>query len=163
MSEGSHGTVAPRRRSVPLIISLCLNVALIAMVAVGIANGIRHARHGREFLSPQILMAAASPAERARIQSIVDAHADKVRALKKADAAARLAALKQFESPQFDRAEFAKAIDAVHKADDALRQELTDVTEESVLQLSPAERQAVAAKAKRRMEWWRFLRGHHNG
>jgi len=164
MSEGSRPTTPappPPRRSALLIISLCLNVALIAMVVVGIANGIRHARHGREFLSPQTLMAAASSVERAKIQSIVAAHADKIRALKKADAAARLAAFKLFESPQFDRAEFARAIDAIHRADDALRQELTDLTEESVMQLSPAERQAVAAKEQRRMEWGRFFRGPH--
>jgi uncharacterized membrane protein len=163
MSDGLPGTAAAQapKRSILLIVSLCLNVALIAMIVVGFVNGVRHARPSREFLSPRALIADASPAERAKIQAIIDAHAAKVAMLKKADRAARLAAFKLFADPQLNPVEFAKAVESIHQADDALREELTQVVVQSVTQLSAPERQTIAEKARRRYMWWRFFRGHH--
>ena len=163
MSDAPPGTTAQApKRSVLLIVSLCLNVALVVMIVAGIVNAIYHARPPR-FFAPEALEEYAAPAERAKIDAIIAAHAGKIKELKEASKTARRAASKVFADPNFDPAAFVSALNKAQDADDALRREMATVTAQSAAQLSPSERQAVAEKARRRFMWWRFFRGgrHH--
>jgi uncharacterized membrane protein len=161
MSEPST-TPAPksRGRSVLLIVSLCLNVALIAMIVAGIANAIRMAGHPKGMLAPQALLAAASTSERPQIQAVIDAHAARVKELEKAEFTARRAALEVFAQPNLNADEFKKALDAVNAADDAVREEQIAVMDEAATKLSASERAAMTEKAHRRIHWWLGMRRH---
>ena len=162
MSDAQSGTTrAAPKRSILLIVSLCLNVALIAMVAVGIANAILHGPSRGGAFAPEVLKENATPAERTKIDAIIAVHAGKVRELRQAAVAAHRAAFKTFADADFSPAAFESAVDKAQDADDALRREYATVIAQSAAQLSPAERQAVAEKARRRFMWWRFFRGKH--
>jgi uncharacterized membrane protein len=156
--QGTTSTPAPRR-SVLLIVSLCLNVALVVMIVVGVVNAMHNGGTPRNFLAPEALKEAATPAERARIDAIIATHAGKIRGLKDASRAAHRAAFKMFADPKFDPAAFESALGKSQDADDALRREFATVSAQSAAQLSPSERAAVAEKARRRFMWWRFFRG----
>lgn len=154
MSVHDSSGVKSRGRSVLLIVSLCLNVALIAMIVAGIANAIRTAGHPRGALSPESLLAAASNSERRQVQAVIDAHAERIRVLRTADLKARKAALGIFEGPVLDPFAFKKALDAVDEADGAVRKEEIAVIGEAASKLSASERKAIAGKAQRRFRWW---------
>jgi uncharacterized membrane protein len=162
--ENNRPIVRPPRRSVLLIVSLCLNLALFAVIVGGVINAMHNGHPPPGLFGPRMLMDVASPDERAKIKAVVDAHAAKIEALKKADMAARQAAFNMFGGEVLDPAAFEKALDTVDDADDALRREEVKVTAESVAQLSSAERQALSAKARQRMKWWhaarKFFGGH---
>jgi uncharacterized membrane protein len=159
MSDAASSTTAQApKRSVLLIISLCLNVALVVMIVAGIVNAMYHARPPR-FFAPEALEQYAAPGERAKIDAIIAAHAGRIKELKEAGRAARRAAFKMFGDPNFDPAAFASALNKTQDADDALRREMSTVTAQSAAQLSPSERQAVAEKSRRRFMWWRYFRG----
>ncbi len=149
-----------RGRNVLLIASLCLNVALIVMIVAGIANAIRTAGHPKGMLAPQALLAGALDSERPQIQAIIDAHAERIKALEKASVQARKAALEEFARPQFDSAAFKKALDAVDAADEAVRQEQMAVMNEAAAKLSASERKTITDKAHRRIRWWMGMRHH---
>ena len=163
MTDEQPGTtpVQAPRRSVLLIVSLCLNVALVVMIAAGIANAIYHSHSRGNVFAPEALKENATDAERAKIDAIIAAHSDKIRELKEASRAAHRAAFKMFADPAFDPAAFEGALGKAQDADDALRREFAAVAAQSAAQLSPSERQAVAEKARRRFMWWRFFRGRH--
>ena len=161
VQSGSTGQ-APRR-SVLLIVSLCLNVALVVMIVAGILNAIHRQPPRGNPLGPDALKEDAAPAERAKIDAIVAAHAGKIQELRKADWAARRTAFKIFAAPNFDPAAFSNALGKAQDADDSLRREMSAVSAQAAAQLSPSERQAVAQKARRRFMWRRFFRGWRRG
>ena len=146
MSDAQQGTPSTQasRRSVLLILSLCLNVALVVMVVVGIANALHQGGPRGGPFTPEALTDGAAPAERTKIDAIVAAHAGKISELKQAARAARRTAFKMFSEPNFDPVAFEGALGKAQDADDALRREFARVTAQSAAQLSPAERQAVA-------------------
>lgn len=162
MSDEQRAAMSPvPRRNILLIVSLCLNVALVVMIVAGILSAIHHGGHPRNFLAPDALKDAAAPEERAKIDAVIAAHADKIAELKKASRAAHRAVFDGFADPKFDPAAFQTALDRAQDADDALRREFGTVSAQSAAQLSPSERQAVAEKARRRFMWWRWFRGGH--
>ena len=164
MSDAQKGTVsAPApRRSVLLILSLCLNVVLVVMIVVGIANALHRGGPRSGPFSPESLRDSASSTERGKIDAIIAAHAGKIRELKQAARDAHRAAFETFANANFVPAAFESAIDKAQGADDALRHELATVTAQCAAQLSASERRAVAERTRHRFMWWRFFggRGH---
>lgn len=146
------------RRQLGLVVSICLNIALAAMVIAGLLSAVRNGRPPPGLLTPQGLMREASAPERARMQTIIAAHAANVKALRRADTLAREAAFRLFAGRDFSLEGFTTALAAVQKSDDALRAEQTEVVAECAAALSPAERAAIASTERRRLSWWRFLR-----
>jgi uncharacterized membrane protein len=151
----------PRRRNVLLIVSLCLNVTLAAMIAIGITNAMQrnrlHAFAGGP-LSPQALMAEVDPAQRPKIQAVIDRHAARIKELRIESVQARGAAFRVFAEPSFTPQEFSLALERVRAADTAWQDETAKMTAESVAQLTPQERQAIAQKIRERARpGWRFF------
>jgi uncharacterized membrane protein len=164
MSNVQPGPTAQApKRSVLLIVSLCLNVALIVMIAAGVANAIYHAHRPGNVFGPVALKEYAAPAERTKIDAIIAAHAGKIKELKEASRAAHRAAFEMFADANFDPAAFENSLGKAQDADDALRRELATVTAQSAAQLSQSERQTVAEKARRRFMWWSYFRGSRHG
>jgi len=148
MSEAA----APVRKGpgVLLIVSLCLNVALLGLIAIAMVRAgerMFEPRPVNRALSAQALMRMV-PAEKPKIQSIIKAHHDRLHDLRKEAMRVRAEAFEVLSSPNFTPDSFAKSLAAVQSADAALESEAMKVTGESVAALTPAERQSVAGKVR---------------
>lgn len=151
----------PRRGNVLLIVSLCLNVALIAMIAIGILNAVAR-NHLRAMpggpLAPQALLSEVTPAERPKIQAVIDAHRARLQELRRESAQARVDAFRIFAEPSFSAQDFSRALDRVRVADMAVQDEAARQTADAVAQLAPAERQAIAQTIRERaLPGWRLF------
>jgi len=149
----SDPAVAPKHQpSVLLIASLCLNLALIGLIAITyMRTGVHHfePRHeGKVTLSAQSLIRMV-PAEQTKILGIVDAHRTQIRELRQRAMQARAEAFRLLDAHDFDAGDFAKSLTAVQGADAALETETMKVTAESVAVLTPAERETVAGQVKK--------------
>ncbi|HUO97858.1 MAG TPA: periplasmic heavy metal sensor [Rhizomicrobium sp.] len=159
---------APSGRSnVALIISLCLNLLLVGIIAVAFVRvhfflmpqvhermmadqwrGHDHG-HGRmlwqmqQALTPQGLQRAA-PAKAEKIQAIMEAHRARLQDLGNASINARRDAFNVFAADSFDKKAFDDALSRVQAADSAFEKELLSVLSDSAVTLSPEERKAVA-------------------
>ncbi|HVV65044.1 MAG TPA: periplasmic heavy metal sensor [Rhizomicrobium sp.] len=161
MSEAQH---APARQpSVLLIVSICLNIALIALVAIAMTRvGARriepHERKGG--LSAQAVMRAA-PAEESKIKAIIEEHRPRLRRLRGEAMGARAESYRLLTAPDFNAQEYAKSLAAVQAADAALEKEVTEMAAQSVATLTPAERADFAKTVKRPDKKWlrRLMRG----
>jgi len=145
-----------RRRSWLLIVSLSLNVMLVAaIVTVGWRIAHRDTRPGAGgVLAPRTLM-ARFPDAAPRLSAIVDAHTAKIERLRRASFAARQAALAELASPTATRESLSRAMTTVAQADAAWESEAVAMMGEGLAALTPAERQALAAKLKaRERSWW---------
>ncbi len=147
-------------RDILLIVSLCLNVALLAMVTVGIVGALtgqpRQPPGGP--LAPQALLAQAQASEKPKIQAIIDAHAPRLHELRMEAAQARAAAFRIFAEPSFAPADFSAALTRTRNADVAVEDETIQQMGQVVAQLSPAERQAIADKIRARARpLWRLF------
>jgi uncharacterized membrane protein len=153
--------VPPRPNHLPLIISLCVNLLLAGVVAVPL---VRFAMYGpmfgrppmhetfgqgaermqvRMMLSPRALMHAA-PEKSDKIKSIIEAHHDKIAALRADSMAAHQKVVDVFSAPQFDKAAFAKSLAEMQAADAAFESEILKAVSETVAILSPEERRKAA-------------------
>ncbi|HTP76369.1 MAG TPA: periplasmic heavy metal sensor [Rhizomicrobium sp.] len=151
---------APRRRSALLIISLCLNVVLVPLVAVIIYRAaylVAEIGSGG-VLAPRSVMAAV-PAERERIQHVLDIYTPKIRDLRAAAVLARRNAFQVLGSSDYTAEKFARALDAVTAADAALERENIQMMSESLATLTPDERQKMTelARARARSWFWRLF------
>src|SRR5258708_35117639 len=162
ISDMSEATPVPqRRRSVLLIVSLCLNIVLIPIIAAVVIRAAH--RDGvvgaGGVLAPRSVMAAV-PGERDRIQAIIDRHAPRVISLRSVSAQARREAFMKLAAPDFTQAAFLKSLSTVQNADNALEHENIAMMAESLAVLTPVERQAMVTrtKARNRSWFWRMLR-----
>jgi Spy/CpxP family protein refolding chaperone len=161
----SDPAVTPKRQpSVLLIVSLCLNLALIGLIAITLMRGGMHRfeRHEERFsLSAQSLMRAV-PAEQAKIQAIVDAHRKQMRALRRQAMEARSESFRLLEAKDFNGDDFAKSLASVDAADAALEAETMATTAQAVAVLTPQERADIAAKVRKpdRAELRKLFRKH---
>ncbi len=129
------------RRSWLLIVSLCLNVALVAAVAV-VAWRVAHfdiwsmpaARSRRARSWPRF------PDRRPAIQAIIDTHRGRIAALRRGTARARYDAFRVFGAPDYTPEKMATALDGVVAADGALERDV-------VRRLGCKPRDAVARRA----------------
>ena len=155
----------PRRRSWPLIVSLLLNVLLIALI-VGTILRIAHRDTGvgaGGVLAPRSVMAVV-PNERDNIQKVIDAHAQKIRELRQRSIQTRRDSFTALTAPDYTPEKFAKLLDAIRVADGALEAESIAMMADSLATLTPAERAAVVEKVRKRNNSWlyRMLRPKPN-
>jgi len=149
---------APRpRRSWLLIVSLCLNIALVPVIAAVVVRAMhRDVQIGSGgILAPRSLI-AAFPNEAGRIQKVIDAHTPKNRELRRASVQARRDAWLLLGSPGYTADAMAKALEAVHAADTALEGESVSMMSDGLAVLTPGERAAVVEKIRRRNRSWLF-------
>jgi uncharacterized membrane protein len=161
MSEPAQSGKSGSHSAVPLIVSVCLNVALVAMIAVVVATGISHGNRPRWASGPlgtDALMDVASPGEQTRIQAIMDAHKLRLRDLSKQVADSHKLAFRIFASDRFDEPAYAKALDGIRNANDAMQVEVSKMMADAAAQLTPAERARLAERTRDRRKFlWRVL------
>lgn len=157
---------APVRQkpSLLLIVSLCLNVALLGVVGVTLWRSNEpelEPRAPKAGLSAQVLMRLV-PAEKTRIETILTEHRPYLHELRVSAMQARVEAFRRLTEPNFDSAAFAQALAQVQAADAALEAEAMKITAESVAALTPKERALVAGKVQKpdRASLKRFFRQH---
>jgi uncharacterized membrane protein len=155
----SEPAAAPPKRRVNwlLIVSLCLNIALVPVIAAVVIRALHRdtAIGSGGILAPRSLMAAL-PDERVHIQKIIDAHSAKILSLRQASVRARLAAFEVLGAPGYTPQKLSAALDAVTVADTALETESVAMMSQSLATLTPAERQAMVEKVKKRNRSWLF-------
>jgi Spy/CpxP family protein refolding chaperone len=151
-----------RRASVLLIVSLCINAALIGLIAIALLRGFPPPREGKAGgLSPMALMRMV-PAERDKIQAVMDKHRPAIRALRQRAMQARADVFERLQAPAFDRPAFDKALTSMQSADTAFETETLSATAESLALLTPEERAEVAKKVRRpHGPWLKRMFRHH--
>jgi Spy/CpxP family protein refolding chaperone len=150
---------APRRPSVLLIVSLCLNLLLIPVIAVVIFRAAHHINQigAGGVLAPRTVM-AETPAQSDRIAAIIAKHEPRIRALRAAAADARREAFRTLGAPDYTPDKFHKALAAVSDADSALERENIAMMAESLATLTPQERADLVTRARGRFRFWRPFR-----
>jgi uncharacterized membrane protein len=143
---------------------LCLNLALVGLIAIAMTrSGPRgfEPHEPKGGLSAQALIRMV-PAEESKLRGIMEAHHARVHELRGDAMRARAESFRVLSSPEFREDDFAKSLADVEKSDAALQSEIMKLTAESIAALTPAERQAVAAKVKKPDRSWfkRFMRRH---
>jgi len=173
MSNGS-----PQGKSnVALIISLCLNLILAGVIAMGgyrafhdgpmfggrfgIERGFGHGR-GQGQMGSHALMHLL-PAETGKIKAIADAHKDRIFQLRGEARQARLEVLRAFAAPDFTQPSFDRALERVRGADAALEAEEVKVVSESVAALTPDERRTAIERVREHRDFDRHREGRGRG
>ncbi|MBV9904829.1 MAG: periplasmic heavy metal sensor [Alphaproteobacteria bacterium] len=146
-----------RRRSWLLIVSLCLNIALIPVIGAVIVRAMhRDVQIGSGgILAPRSLQTAI-PSERAAIQKVIDAHTAKIRELRRAAVQTRIASFNVLAAPDYTPEKFVASLDAVRQADTALETESIAMMADSLKTLTPEERAAIVEKVRKRNRSWLY-------
>lgn len=149
---------APRpRRSWLLIVSLCLNIALIPVIGAVVVRALhRDVQIGTGGVLAPRSLANAFPAEGDRIQKVITAHTPTIKELRRAAVQTRMKAWQLLGSPDYRPDKMAKALEAIHTADTALEGESLAMMNDSIAMLSPDERTALVEKIRRRNRSWLF-------
>jgi len=151
-----------QKPSLLLIVSLCLNVALLGVVGVTLwrSNEREPEPRAPSGLSAQVLMRMI-PAEKAKIEAILTQHRPHLHGLRSDAMRARVESFRLLTGADFDSAAFAKSLAAVQTADAALEVETMKITADSVAVLTPQERALVASQVQKPDRAWlkRFFRG----
>jgi uncharacterized membrane protein len=137
-------------RSIWLVISLCLNVVLITMIVMGTIRAMerqRVATLGRAF-SPQSILAHLPADRAAKIQAVIDAHAERLGILADDSQRARLNARRFFTADRLDVDAYARAQAGMRAADDAFQAERHAQMLEIARLLTPKERREIADRAR---------------
>lgn len=148
-----------RTRTALMVMSLCLNVGLIALILVGIGRvGGRFIAQPGIMAPAQIARALPSP-QQEKIRDVVAAHRDTMRERRQAARKARLEAFRVFAAPDYSPGDFTRALDGVRMADAALEEEAVALQQDVVNILTPDERKMIAEriKARRERSGWRRL------
>jgi uncharacterized membrane protein len=159
MAETAPPPAHNRTRATLTVMSLCLNVGLMALILVGIG------RVGGGFIGQPGVMAPAQiarglPAEqREKILDVVALHRDAMREARQQARRARLEAFRIFAAPDYTAGDFARALDQVRAADATLEQEAVTLQRDVVNTLTPDERARIAERIRERRgaPWWRRL------
>jgi hypothetical protein len=149
---------APRpRRSWLLIVSLCLNIALIPVLGAVVLSALhRDVQVGTGgILAPRSLI-KAFPDDSSRIQQVIAGHTPRIKQLRRGSARARLQAWQVLGAPDYTPDRMAKALEAIHAADGALEAESLAMMNDSLAVLTPAERTALVEKIRKRNRSWLF-------
>ena len=146
-------------RTTLLVMSLCLNLGLIALILVG------WGRAGGGFIAQPGVMAPAQIArglpqeQRGKILDVLALHRDAMREKRQAARQARLEAFRVFAAPAYVPGDFAASLDRVRAADAALEQEAVALQRDVVNVLTPEERAKIAerVRAGRGRPWLRRM------
>ena len=145
------------RRSWLLIVSLCVNVALvggIAMIAWRIAHIDTSVGSGGP-LAPHSVM-REFPDRQAAIQKAIDAHRETIVALRHAAWQARIDAFGVLGAADYSPQRMSAALKTVAAADAALELQSVVMMGDSFSALSAADRQALVDRVNRRNRSWLF-------
>ncbi|MEO7054955.1 MAG: periplasmic heavy metal sensor [Rhizomicrobium sp.] len=161
MADPNSSPASSRTRTTLMVMSLCLNVGLIALILVGIGRV-----GGRSFAQPGMMAPGQIAREltqerREKVFDIVAVHRDAMREKHQAARRARQDAFRVFGAPDYSPGDFTRALDAVRMADAALEEEAVAQQQDVVNMLTPAERKSIAERIKARRErrsWWRMVR-----
>ena len=145
------------RRNWLLIVSLCLNIALIPVIGAVVVRALhRDVQVGSGgILAPRSLM-NAFPAEGGKIQKVIAAHTPTIKTLRRASVQTRVKAWQLLGSSDYTPNAMAKALDAIHTADTALEGESLAMMNDSLATLTPDERTALVEKIRKRNRSWLF-------
>ena len=157
------------KSNVALIVSLCINLILAGVIAMGCYRAFHHGPMfggghgfgqgmGHGHLAPYALMHLV-PAEADKIKNVIAAHNDRVLQLRNEAREARGEVLRVFAAPDFNRQTFDRSLERVRGADAALEAEELKVVSESVAALTPDERRDAAERAREH----RGFGMHHEG
>ena len=154
---GSSSTMSSRTRATLLVMSLCLNVGLIAFILVGIGRVSQVLVAGPGVMGPGQIARELPDAGRQKVTDIMAEHQD---ALAEKRLAARIARQRVFRaliSPNYLPGNFASALDQVRAADSALEEEQVAQQRDVINALTPEERQLIVSRIleRRRPPWWR--------
>lgn len=148
-----------RTRTVLLVLSLCLNAGLIALILVGIGRmgGGFAAQPG--VMVPGQIVRGLPAGQREKILDIVAEHRDAMRDRRQAARRARLEAFRVLAAPDYTAADFSRALDEVRNADAAMEEEAVSLQQDVVNTLTPEQRRLVAERvqARRAGPFWRRL------
>ena len=147
---------APRpRRSWLLIVSLCLNIALIPVIGAVVVRAMhRDVQIGSGgILAPRSLI-NAFPSEGGKIQKVIAAHTPAIRERRHASVQTRIQAWQVLGASDYTPDKMAKALDAIHAADTALEGESLAMMNDSLAALTPDERMALVEKIRKRNRSW---------
>ncbi|MDE2630706.1 MAG: periplasmic heavy metal sensor [Alphaproteobacteria bacterium] len=145
----NNDTGSPRRKSnVALIVSLCINLILMGVIAVGLlrAFGPMFA-NGQRPLVPFGIMRLV-PADGDKIKTIIAAHQDRILELRRGAMAARRDMWHAFAAPDFSQPAFDRALQRVRDADAAMEAEELKVVSESVAALTPDDRRNAVERGR---------------
>jgi uncharacterized membrane protein len=149
-----------RTRSTLLVMSLCLNVGLIALILVGLG------RVGPGFMGPGVMAPAQIARDlprsgRQKVLAVIAEHRLALREKRRAARAARLNVFRVITAPTYVAGDLSRALDQVRATDAALEDEAVAQQRDAINALTPDERKLVAERVRerRRRPWWRrFLR-----
>lgn len=145
-----------RTRATLLVMSLCLNVGLIALILVGLGRVGPGLTPGSGVMSPGQIARALPDAGRQKVQGILAEHRDALRERRQAARAARLEVFRIFTAPTYVAGDFANALEQVRAADAALEEESVAQQRDVVNSLTPDERKLIADRVRERRNraWW---------
>jgi uncharacterized membrane protein len=101
-----------RTRATLMVMSLCLNVGLIALILVGIGR-VGPGLGGQGVMAPAQIARALPDAGRLKVQGIMAEHRDALRERRRAARAARLEVFRVFTAPTYVAGDLARALDQV--------------------------------------------------
>ena len=147
-----------RTRATLMVMSLCLNVGLIALILVGIGR-VNPGLGGQGVMAPAQIARALPDAGRLKAQGIMAEHRDALRERRRAARAARLEVFRVFTAPTYVAGDLARALDQVRVADASLEEESVAQLRDVLNALTPDERKLIADRVRERRgrPWWRRL------
>jgi uncharacterized membrane protein len=147
-------------RSTLLVMSLCLNVGLIALILVGIGRVGQVLVAGSGVMAPAQIARTLPDDGRQKVQSIMAEHRDALREKRRAARAARMEVFRVFTAPTYVAGDLARALDQVRAADAALEEESVAQQRDVINALTPEERKLIADRIRERRgrPWWRRIR-----
>ena len=156
---GSSPTRSSRTRTTLLVMSLCLNVGLIAFILVGIGRVGQGLIAGPGMMGPAQIARELSDAGRMKVMGIMAEHRDALREKRRAARQARQGVFRAFIAPNYVAGDFANALDQVRAADSALEEEQIAQQRDVINALTPDERQLVSSRIleRRNRPWWRRM------
>lgn len=149
-----------RTRSTLLVMSLCLNAGLIALILVGLGR-VGPAIMGPGAMAPVQIARELPDAGRQKVLAVMAEHRDALREKRRAARAARLAVFQVITAPTYVAGDLSGVLDQVRAADAALEEESIAQQRDVINALTPDERRLVAQKVRqrrRRSLWLRLLR-----
>jgi uncharacterized membrane protein len=148
-----------RTRTTLMVMSLCLNVGLIALILVGIGRVGQGFIGGPGMMAPAQIARALPDAGRQKVMGIMAEHRDALREKRRAARAARQEVFRAFTAPNYVAGDLSRALDQVRSADAALEEESVAQQSDVINSLTPDERQLIADRVRERRNrpWWRRL------
>lgn len=155
----SSPNMSSRTRATLLVMSLCLNVGLVALILVGIGRVGQRFAGGPGMMAPAQIARALPDAGRQKVQGILAEHRDALREKRRAARAARQEVFRVFTALPYVAGDLARALDQVRAADASLEEELVAQQRDVINSLTPDERKLIAdrVRARRGRPWWRRM------